>query len=629
MQRGDKPVLGKRPSTDKTLSQRLTTGVFHGIPAYLCAVVLLLVVLVGSVLFAVTVGSADLTVRQVYEVILFEWFHIGDPATLAQGAAHDIVWYIRLPRIVLGVAVGMGLATVGVVMQAVVQNPLADPYILGISSGASLGATAAILLGIGAFGSNSVGVCAFLGALGVSFAVIGLSHLGGRATPVKLVLAGVALSSVCSAISNFIVYVADDPGRFMTVTFWLMGSLAGAEWESNGVIFFGCASGNRLFLDAEPHAQSHAAGGRYGYHAGDQFAPLPASVSGGGLAGGRLRCLCIGRHRICRVDDPSCNPRAVRRGSSEAVAPVRSGGRHLPGLGRRGGPDDPSKCGVADWNPDFDCGGAGVCPAACQKDLSVWREAVMRIDAEGLSFSWGSTQILKDISLRAENGCFVGLIGPNGSGKSTFLKCIYRVLQPKMGCIRLDGEPLSHMSHKEAAKRLGVVAQHNAYDFDFLVKDMVLMGRAPHKRAMDRDTAEDYAIMREALKQVGMEALENRPFSSLSGGEQQRVILARALAQRTEALILDEPTNHLDIKYQLQLLNIVKSMHKTVLSAFHDLNLAAMYSDVIYVVKDGQIYSRGTPREVLTEQMIEEVYGVRAKVRTDEDGQLLIIYQAK
>ena len=141
----------------------------------------------------------------------------------------------------------------------------------------------------------------------------------------------------------------------------------------------------------------------------------------------------------------------------------------------------------------------------------------MRIYAEGLSFSWGSTQILKDISLRAENGCFVGLIGPNGSGKSTFLKCIYRVLQPKMGCIRLDGEPLSHMSHKEAAKRLGVVAQHNAYDFDFLVKDMVLMGRAPHKRAMDRDTAEDYAIMREALKQVGMEARQD--IRELIGGK--------------------------------------------------------------------------------------------------------------
>lgn len=228
---------GAEGRTAAPLPQGVPRGLFRGLPSYLCAVVILLAVLVGSVLFAVTVGSADLTVRQVYQIILFELFHIGDPAALGQGAVHDIVWLIRLPRIVLGVAVGMGLATVGVVMQAVVQNPLADPYILGISSGASLGATAAILLGIGAFGSGSVGVCAFLGALGVSFAVIWISHLGGRATSVKLVLAGVALSSVCSAVSNFIVYVADDPGRFMTVTFWLMGSLAGAEWESNGVIF--------------------------------------------------------------------------------------------------------------------------------------------------------------------------------------------------------------------------------------------------------------------------------------------------------------------------------------------------------------------------------------------------------
>lgn len=408
MQRGDKPVLGKRPSTDKTLSQRLTTGVFHGIPAYLCAVVLLLVVLVGSVLFAVTVGSADLTVRQVYEVILFEWFHIGDPATLAQGAVHDhrLVYPVAPDRAGGGGRYGIGDR--GCCDAGRRAKPAGGPVYPGNFFRRILGATAAILLGIGAFGSNRRRCLRLFGRVGVSFAVIGLSHLGGRATPVKLVLAGVALSSVCSAISNFIVYVADDPGRFMTVTFWLMGSLAGAEWESNGRDCFSCASGDRLFLDAEPHAQSHAAGGRYGYHAGNQFAPLPASVSGDGLAGGRLRCLCIGRHRICRVDDPSCNPRAVRRGSSEAVAPVRSGGRHLPGLGRRGGPDDPSKCGVADWNPDFDCGGAGVCPAACQKDLSVWREAVMRIDAEGLSFSWGSTQILKDISLRAENGCFVG-----------------------------------------------------------------------------------------------------------------------------------------------------------------------------------------------------------------------------
>lgn len=139
MQRGDKPVLGKRPSTDKTLSQRLTTGVFHGIPAYLCAVVLLLVVLVGSVLFAVTVGSADLTVRRCMKSSCLNGSTSGTPQRWRKGPSTTIVWYIRLPRIVLGVAVGMGLATVGVVMQAVVQNPLADPYILGISSGRILG----------------------------------------------------------------------------------------------------------------------------------------------------------------------------------------------------------------------------------------------------------------------------------------------------------------------------------------------------------------------------------------------------------------------------------------------------------------------------------------------------------
>ncbi len=215
----------------------LRNGVFHGTPIYIVAAILMVLALVFSVLFAVTVGSADLTVREVYQVIAFRFFSIGDAEKLSSGAIHDIVWYIRLPRIVLGIAVGMGLATVGAVMQAMVQNPLADPFILGISSGASLGATFAMMLGVGAvFGKNSVGVCAFLGALLISFAVIVLSNIGGKATSIKLVLSGVALGAVCSAFSSLIVYVADDREKFMSVTFWLMGSLAGAEWKSNGVI---------------------------------------------------------------------------------------------------------------------------------------------------------------------------------------------------------------------------------------------------------------------------------------------------------------------------------------------------------------------------------------------------------
>ena len=195
-----------------------------------------------------TVGSADLSVKQVYDIILYELFRLGDPELLASGAVHDIVWVIRLPRIMLGVGVGMGLAVVGVVMQAIVKNPLADPYILGISSGASLGATLSILLGVGAFRATSVGFGAFVGAMTVSFAVIAIANIGGRITSIKLVLTGVALSSMCSAISNFIVYVADDRDRFMTVSFWLMGSLAGAQWEQDGIILLVVICATLFFL---------------------------------------------------------------------------------------------------------------------------------------------------------------------------------------------------------------------------------------------------------------------------------------------------------------------------------------------------------------------------------------------
>ena len=175
-------------------------GIFHGKPIYVLAVILLTVLLVISILTAVTIGSVDLSVKDVYSVILYKVFGIGDPEVYGVGAMSDIVWFIRLPRILLATAVGMGLAVAGVVMQAIVKNPIADPYILGISSGASLGATVAIFLGVGAvFGSNSIGICAFIGAFLISVLVQITANIGGRANSVRLLLAGTALGSVCSA----------------------------------------------------------------------------------------------------------------------------------------------------------------------------------------------------------------------------------------------------------------------------------------------------------------------------------------------------------------------------------------------------------------------------------------------
>lgn len=238
----------------------------------------------------------------------------------------------------------------------------------------------------------------------------------------------------------------------------------------------------------------------------------------------------------------------------------------------------------------------------------------MNIKAENINITLEKNNILKDINIEVDNKEVVGIIGPNGSGKSTFLKCIYRVLKPNDGAILLDKVDIKNMTVKESSKRLAVLSQHNNYNFDFTVKDIVLMGRSPHKKFMERDNKEDYDIVNDALKKVEMLEFKDRSFQSLSGGEQQRVILARALAQQPQCLILDEPTNHLDIKYQLQLMRIVKNLNIEVIAAIHDLNIAAMYCDKIYVLKDGEIIKYGNPKEVLTQKLIKEVYEVDAEV---------------
>lgn len=250
----------------------------------------------------------------------------------------------------------------------------------------------------------------------------------------------------------------------------------------------------------------------------------------------------------------------------------------------------------------------------------------MQIRTEDLKAVLNGNPILKGVSLQAGEKQLIGVIGPNGSGKSTLLKCIYRVLQPTGGAVFLDGKPLSEYSFRESALKIAVVAQHNYYNFDFSVRDVVLMGRSPHKKTLERDNAQDFRIVEEALTKVGMLHFAERSFSTLSGGEQQRVILARALAQQTPCLILDEPTNHLDIKYQLQLMDLVRGLDRTVITAVHDLNIAAMYCDWLYAVKDGRVLGQGAPQALLTPEFIRQVYEVEAEVSTDRNGMLRVLY---
>ena len=251
----------------------------------------------------------------------------------------------------------------------------------------------------------------------------------------------------------------------------------------------------------------------------------------------------------------------------------------------------------------------------------------MNIEVRDVTVSLSRKKIVRDVSLKVRENEFVGLLGPNGSGKTTLLKSIYRVLKPENGVILVDGDDLKDMSYRESARRMGVVSQFNNLSFDFTAMDMVLMGRSPHKRALARDTEEDYRIAEDALRRVDMLAFRDRSFLTLSGGEKQRIILARALAQQVEMLILDEPTNHLDIKYQIQIMDVVKSLGVGVLAALHDLNLTLMYCTYVYVLKDGRIVAHGPTEEVITEQLIQDVYEVDCSVaRNPRSGKLNVTF---
>ena len=251
----------------------------------------------------------------------------------------------------------------------------------------------------------------------------------------------------------------------------------------------------------------------------------------------------------------------------------------------------------------------------------------MHLQVGNLTYSYGDKNAVDNVCLHVNRGEFVGLIGPNGSGKTTVLKNLYRALKPDKGNLLLDCEDILSLSNKKAALKLGVVGQENDVTFDFLVEEIVAMGRSPHKSLFEFDNDYDKYMVKHALEHLGMEHMAKRDYQNLSGGEKQRVIIARVIAQESDLLLLDEVTNHLDINYQMQILDFVKRLKLTVLSSMHDLNMAALYCDRIYVLKEGMVVLHGTPEEVFTPENILNVYGVNCDVITHPvTGKISITY---
>ncbi|MBS9776393.1 MAG: ABC transporter ATP-binding protein [Fusobacterium sp.] len=234
------------------------------------------------------------------------------------------------------------------------------------------------------------------------------------------------------------------------------------------------------------------------------------------------------------------------------------------------------------------------------------------IKVNKLFYSIDNIELLKDISLNIKNKNIVGIIGANGSGKSTLLKNVYRFLKADSGEIFIKDKNIYEYKNKDLAKEISVLTQKQGMNFNFLVEEIMDMGSYAHEEKYTNKKKRK--IIEDSLSLVGMKEYIDRDFFSLSGGEVQRVLIARTIFQGSEILILDEPTNHLDIKYQIEIMNLLKTLNKTILMVLHDINLASYYCDYVYAMKKGKILYEGSTDKILDEKVIKDIYGVECNI---------------
>ncbi|WEK60953.1 MAG: ABC transporter ATP-binding protein [Candidatus Microbacterium colombiense] len=250
--------------------------------------------------------------------------------------------------------------------------------------------------------------------------------------------------------------------------------------------------------------------------------------------------------------------------------------------------------------------------------------------AEGISVGYDSRLVIDGLDVAFPEGSITALVGPNASGKSTLLKALARLLPVQSGRVLLDGTALNTLSSRAIAQRLGVLPQSPLAPEGITVADLVSRGRHPHGRAFRRSLDQDLRVVAHALQVTGTAALADRPVDALSGGQRQRVWIAMALAQETSLLLLDEPTTYLDIAHQIEVLDLLidlrRSSAKSIVMVLHDLEQAAAYADRLLVLSEGRLVAEGAPGDVLTEQLVQDVFGLRSRIIPDPDtGSPLIL----
>ena len=555
---------------------------------------------------------------------------IGLSTTPIDDTTSVVLYAIRAPRVLAAFCVGAALAAGGAALQSLFRNPLADPGLLGVSSGAALAAVSVIVLGERVMHVIPpdlrpwlLPVAAFGGGLVATTIVYRLAAREGVTLIGTLLLAGIAINAVTSAGIGMLVFVADDQ-QLRTLIFWTMGGFGGVTWAAIIPALLILAIAVPTLLPAAHLLDALALGEREAGHVGVDVERLKRRLVMPGGAGRRRRRGDLRHGGLRRPDRPAHRAPAAGPGASHPAARRRPVRRRLPRAGRRACPHHRLAGRAADRRADG-LGRRPLLPLAAGRPRRAGG-TVSTLRAEAIEVRAGTKALITDVSLAVEPGEFLAVIGPNGAGKSTLLSALAGDRLLAKGDVLLDGKPMRRWNKRELAKRRAVLPQHSNVAFDFTGLQVAMLGLLAHRDRLSEPQMR--ALAEQALGETEALAFADRPYTVLSGGERQRVQLARVLVQcdadpgHMPFLLLDEPIAGLDLSHQHAALASARRRADRglgVLAVLHDLNMAARYADRVAIMEGGRMTAFGPIAEVLDPVRLSAVFATPI-ARVEVDG---------
>jgi iron complex transport system permease protein len=542
-----------------------------------------------------------------------------------------IIFGLRLPRIILAIGSGAALAMAGAAFQALLRNPLADPYVLGVSSGAALGAIVGIMFA--SQFSLARPLLSFAGASAATFVVYLLGRRGDD--PARLILAGVVISTLLGSLMVLLTTLADDL-KLRNITFWLLGDLSSGSSEFIAFLFFAVAIGAVTLFANSRALNLMMTGERDAFALGVEtnrvrwivFITASLLTAAAVSTSGAIGYVGLVVPHLVRLASGTDNrlviPASAFAGAllvllADTTARTAIAPRELPtgAITALIGAPVLVYLLLGKWKGktrETGMGGNGVLRAT---DFALMNSAVAAgqnlLRLENVSFGY-SQQILSDINLEIKAGEVVALLGQNGAGKSTLLNLAAGKLQPNSGSVLWQEKSISEFSRREIAQKIALVAQAEELHFPLTV----LAGRFAQTAGIGFDSPSDIEIAMQTLAATDSSQFASRSFNQLSSGEKQRVVLARALAQQPQILLLDEPTANLDIAHQFSLLEFVTQLAQQhqlgILFVTHEINLVAEFSDRVALLKHGKIIALGKPDEVMTADLLSDLFETKLSV---------------